>query len=200
MVKLKIKWRLFTHYPRCLDNIAFEHIYEELKDMCRRYDNLIKGKIYPSRRLSCVFSNLEDKFQGDAKSGLFSYTQLTNFNWTSAPIVHYIKIYLEIMLETYFDYCLAHIYEDGSDIINWHHDKEALYSDVVSVSFGANRKFRLRHIGETKSYKYEFLLRNGDIFHMLNGCQRELEHCIPIEKSVKEARINLTFRKAVKTQ
>lgn len=200
MVKLKIKWRLFTHYPRCLDKIAFEYIYEELKDMCRSYDNIIKGKIYHSRRLSCVFSNLEHQFQGDAKSTLFSYTQLTNFNWTSSPIVNYIKIYLEIMLETHFDYCLAHIYRDGNDIIHWHSDKEALYSDVVSVSFGATRKFRLREKGQTKGYKYQFELGNADIFHMLNGCQNVYEHSVPLEKTIKDARINLTFRKAIKEQ
>lgn len=94
-----------------------------------------------------------------------------------------------------FDYVLCHYYPDGNASINWHNDKEALDSDVVSVSFGSQRYFRFRLIGKTKGWIDQFELEHGDVFHMLCGCQRKLEHCVPVQKRITEPRINLTFRR-----
>lgn len=188
MVKLIVKGKFFTHYERFFDNIAFNDIASQLEGKC--YDN----ECIESKRTSCLFSVVPD-LNADAESNLFEYSTLRTFSWSSCGIVEAIKILLESKLQTHFDYCLAHYYPAGAGI-SWHNDKEALYTDVVSVSFGATRKFRFRKIGQTKGWIKEFRLKSGDIFHMLQGCQSELEHCVPVEKRVKEPRINLTFRKA----
>jgi alkylated DNA repair dioxygenase AlkB len=117
------------------------------------------------------------------------------FHWKECALIEKIKEELENKLGTYFDYCLAHCYPDGEASIGWHNDKEALETDVVSISFGATRKFRFRKLGETKGYCKEFNLGNGDVLHMLSGCQKIYKHSVPVEKTVKTPRINLTFRK-----
>jgi hypothetical protein len=195
MVQLAIKYQYFTYYPKYFSKISFDDIYAELKDKCHTYNFNIKGKIYEAKRYSCVFSNCVEK--ADAQSKVFSYTQLDCFSWESSPLIEYIKTKLEMYLNTNFDYCLAHYYGNGQKSINWHNDRESIKKDVVSVSFGATRKFRFREIGQKQGWIKEFHLAHGDVFHMLGGCQEEFEHCVPVEKCVLEPRINLTFRKNI---
>ena len=106
-----------------------------------------------------------------------------------------VKEQLEKKLGTHFDYFLCHIYTTGEDYIPWHNDRESMDGDIASVSFGATRKFRLRKVEETTGYEKEYKMKNGDMIHMLEGCQRAYKHCVPVEKKIKEPRINLTFRK-----
>ena len=96
--------------------------------------------------------------------------------------------------ETY-DYVLVHIYYSGKGSIAYHNDSEAMNSSIASVSFGSTRKFRFRKIGKTKGWDHEFRLGSGDLFMMYKGCQSKYMHSVPIERSVKSQRINLTFRK-----
>jgi hypothetical protein len=195
MTQIVIKSKYYHYYPRCLNEVYYHEIYEELKDKCQHYDNNIKGTIYKSKRASCVFSALDESKRGvNAGSKLFSYTFLETFAWESSPLVSQIKDYLEAKFNLRFDYCLAHIYPDGQAGIPYHNDKEALDTSVVSVSFGASRFFRFRLIGQTKGFIRQFNLENGDVFHMLEGCQRKLEHSVPEQKTIKGSRINLTFR------
>jgi len=42
--------------------------------------------------------------------------------------------------------------------------------------------------------KYEFDLTNGSMVAMLGGTQLYWKHSVPQQKSIKEQRINLTFR------
>jgi len=81
-----------------------------------------------------------------------------------------------------------------SCIISWHNDKEALNTPVASISLGATRLFRFRDIKETKGWEYELNLKSGDLVYMKEGCQRKYKHAVPVQKKVKDPRINLTFR------
>lgn len=182
MVHLVIKDKYYDYYPRFFPDTMFNPLLKELLDKC----------VANSSRFSCTFSGGS---VGDSKSPLFSYDSMPSFNWASSPAIEAIKTILENDLKTHFDYCLAHVYPDGNSCINWHNDKEALKSDVVSVSLGATRKFRFREIGQTTGYYKEFQLNSGDIIHMLEGCQEKFIHCVPVEKKVTNPRINLTFRK-----
>lgn len=189
MVKApSIKGPAYDYYRRFFPGTMFQDLCTELLPLCS------SQKIRDLKRSSCTFAK-SIKNVGDAKATLFSYNQLTSYEWEKSPIIKSIKDTLEKEFGTYFDYCLAHYYPTGSSSIAWHNDKEALETDVISVSFGATRKFRFRKMGDTKGYCKEFNLSSGDLLHMLNGCQKIYEHTVPVEKKVTEPRINLTFRK-----
>lgn len=185
----------WTYYPKYFSNDLFQPLYEEIKDKVQEYIVKVYGKDYPSRRISCFFTDVKTE-NVKSKSKYFSYGNLPSFNWTESDIIYNIKLNIEEKLQTHFDYCLVHIYRNGDDMIAYHNDKEALDTDIASVSFGATRKFRMRNIGETKGYTAEFQLESGDLFYMHNGCQRKYTHSVPQEKKVKLPRINLTFRKS----
>lgn len=192
MVVLVIRGSFYTHYCRYFRKISFNQLYTQLEDKCHSYPISLNGKVYTSKRFSCTFSN---GVSGESTAKLFSYTHLKNFKWEEAPLVNYIKLRLEKKFNTHFDYVLCHIYVSGEVPIGWHNDSESLDEMVCSVSFGITRKFRFRMMGETKGWCDEFNLEHGDLFVMERECQRKYEHCVPVEKRVKEPRINLTFRK-----
>ncbi len=106
----------------------------------------------------------------------------------------FIKNLLENDFNCKFNYCLSHLYRNGDDKIDRHSDKEALNNPIASLSFGATRKFRFQRKGVTSGWEKEFELNGGDLLIMKVGCQQIYEHWIPVEKKVKEPRINLTFR------
>ena len=131
----------------------------------------------------------------------YGYGSLPTLNYTSHSLVKNIWDAVEEKLHLNFDYLLIHIYDDGKASIGWHNDKEALNSNIVSLSFGASRKFRLKPIGMTRGWTDEYLLSHGDLFLMKGpredkplGCQRLYLHTVPVEAKVKGSRINMTFR------
>jgi len=136
-------------------------------------------------RRSCLFS---------LKGNITYNSGIPPRRWDESPLIMLLKKLVETYCGREVDYCLAHIYTDGSATIGWHNDSEALKSDVLSLSFGAPRKFRFRKIGTTKGWEHEQVLGNGDLFHMHRGCQEVYEHCVPVETKIKGSRINLTFR------
>lgn len=170
--------KYYQYYPSYFEN-SFQLLSKEVADKCTSFKIRMYNKDYTPKRRSCVFSDFE------------AYPSLKTFKWSDSEIISNIREILEEEFSLKFEYCLAHYYPNGEANIGWHNDKEALDTDVVSVSFGATRKFRIKRINE--EYE-EFLLKGGDVFHMKKGCQRKYKHTIPVEKKVKDARINLTFR------
>ena len=74
-------------------------------------------------------------------------------------------------------------------------DEKALKSSVIlSLSFGATRKFRFRKFNNSSGWCFEQKLAPGSALIMLPGCQQKFKHFVPEEKRVEEDRINLTFR------
>ena len=94
---------------------------------------------------------------------------------------------------SHYDSCFANLYRDGDDCIAWHADDDDWIGEpIASVSFGAARRFVLKH-NET-GRKIEWALGDGDLLVMLPGTQAKWKHQVPRERYVKEPRINLTFR------
>ena len=94
-----------------------------------------------------------------------------------------------------YNSCLLNLYHDGSEGMAWHADDEKelrTHSSIASLSFGAIRKFALKH-NKTKE-KVEFLLYNGDLLEMKNETQSYWKHTILKTKKVNTPRISLTFR------
>lgn len=123
-----------------------------------------------------------------------SYDDYKVVAWCQVPTVELLRNFIAGIFGITPDYCLVHRYGHGAASIMWHNDKEALDSDIFSISFGATRKFRLRSMWQTTGFQKEFLLHSGDLIWMKTGCQRKYKHCVPKELKVKAPRINLTFR------
>jgi len=168
----------------------FSEIHSFLKDKCIRHPIRIKEKVYLSRRKSCRFSRIIDHHS----------SVIPTYKWETFPLLVEIKKKVEERLSQKFDYVLVHIYEDGTDYIGYHNDKEALTTTIASASFGATRKFRFRKMRETKGWDKEFSLSSGDLLVMYGpsdkkrGCQQMYKHSVPIERKIKSPRINFTFR------
>ncbi len=97
--------------------------------------------------------------------------------------------------DTKFNGILVNKYESGLDYIGKHSDDESNLSNVgvVSISYGASRKFRIRD-KKTNKIKLDVLTNSYELLHMGGDFQKEFTHEIPIEKKVKEPRISFTFR------
>ena len=167
----------FTHLPRAIED-CYDEVCEGVKD---KVEYATKG------RRSCLFALHEIDLLGGRYGNSYSHTEVP-------PIIQKIRTQVELLTKQVYDYVLVHIYLDGQAGIAYHSDSEALKSYVCSVSLRTPRKFRLRRVGETKGFDYEFILGPGDVFVMHPGCQSKYQHAIIPEKRITEPRINLTFR------
>lgn len=94
------------------------------------------------------------------------------------------------------DSVLANLYRDGRDSVSWHADDEALWGDrptIASVSFGASRRFLLRH--RMGGEKVEVVLGHGSVLLMAGVTQHHWVHCVPKTTTTLGPRVNLTFRR-----
>lgn len=99
-----------------------------------------------------------------------------------------------------FNQVLVNWYNNGMSYIGSHSDDESQLipnSPIVSVSLGAERKFRIRS-KETKKIVKDIILKNGQVVVMGGKFQQELKHEI-VKVSGKKGegvgpRINITCR------
>ena len=97
-----------------------------------------------------------------------------------------------------FNSCLIIRYLTGKNYISYHSDDERQLGEngqVVTVSLGASRKFRLRKKGQTSGYCFETTLHHGDLVIMDGDMQSHYMHSIIKELKVVEPRISLTYRR-----
>ena len=98
--------------------------------------------------------------------------------------------------ETNFNGILINHYRDGTDYIGKHRDDEKGLDTnkraVASISFGSQRKFRIRN-NEGKIVQ-DIETEHGMFMMMYNDFQKMYTHEIPIQKKVKEPRWSITFR------
>lgn len=107
-----------------------------------------------------------------------------------------IKEKIEAVVGQSFTTVLLNYYRDGHDSMGWHADNEAVLGKnptIVSLSFGAERRFILR-LNENPKIQRTIVLQHGSFLWMKYSLQHISKHCIPKQISVKNPRINLTFR------
>jgi alkylated DNA repair dioxygenase AlkB len=109
-----------------------------------------------------------------------------------------LKEIIEYKLGVSFNSCLLNLYHNGDEGMAWHSDDEkslGVNTIIASVSLGAERKFSFRH--KTSNETISVYLEHGSLLLMQGATQTNWQHCLPKSKKVKEARINLTFRRFV---
>ena len=204
-MQLIFRTRYWAYVPGLIPNPdeVYDSLLPQLEEVCDTYTISMYGKSFESRKVSCLFAPdvQEVGERADAKSKGFDYSETPAFEWEKAPDeIHRIRKLLEEFFGYRTDYVLCHIYrgittrettkgkmveEAGQDYIGWHNDKEALDSEIFSVSLGASRRFQFRPLKATKGYTDELLLHSGDVVHM-NGprkgqksCQNTYKHQVP---------------------
>jgi len=134
-------------------------------------------------------------WHGDADAG---YTYSGAFHeplpWTDQ--LRAIQARVEQLCGHRFNSVLLNLYRDGRDGMGWHADDEPELGRnpvIASVSFGATRRFRLRHRRNVVE-PVTLPLTNGSLLLMAGTLQHHWVHAVPKTAAPVGERINLTFR------
>ncbi|WP_239033270.1 alpha-ketoglutarate-dependent dioxygenase AlkB family protein [Leptothermofonsia sichuanensis] len=138
---------------------------------------------------------------GDAgKSYTYSHITMQPEPWI--PPLLKIKARIEAITQVSFNSVLLNLYRTGRDSISWHSDDEPELGPnpaIGSVSFGATRRFRLRHRVQPH-LKAAIDLTHGSFLLMQGPTQHFWQHQVPKTSRTVQPRINLTFRHIGKTE
>jgi len=131
---------------------------------------------------------------------LYPYAAGTGYGDSISPLpwipeLLYCKELVEKVSKASFDVCYCSWYRTGKKFVGFHSDRSELGKDtpIASISLGAERAFEFRDKAQTKP-KYRMTLHNGSLLVMGKKCQELYVHALMKEPSLKEGRINLTFR------
>lgn len=144
------------------------------------------GRAVDQPRLTAWFGDPGRRYQ-------YSGLALEPEPWS--PTLSELKAVAESTAGCAFNSALANLYRTGADGVAWHSDDEPeLGSEPVicSLSFGARRRFDLRHKESGQTIRCE--LPSGSALVMSGPSQRYWRHQVPKTKRNVGARINVTFR------
>lgn len=128
----------------------------------------------------------------------YTYSNKTKKGKEWTPLLMEIKQFIANQTGCNYNACLLNLYHDGNEGMGWHSDDEKEIvpnSSIASLSFGAERKFTLKHKGNKESHS--IMLENGSLLEMSGSLQKNWLHSLPKSKKIKSPRINLTFRKMI---
>jgi len=114
--------------------------------------------------------------------------------WT--PELQRIRHRVEELTAHRYNSVLLNLYRDGRDGMGWHADDEPELGRepvIASVSFGATRRFKLRH-RRSRIAASTLHLAHGDLLLMAGATQHHYLHAVPKTARPVGARVNLTFR------
>lgn len=172
-----------TYFPRFFH--SSQEYFSHLRTTCCWQDEQVQvfGKWHKLRRQTAWYGTADYRYSGQTK---------TAQPWP--PVLLDIKKRIEDLTQDTYQGVLLNYYPDGLAGIGWHADDErdlVPNAAIASVSFGATRRFDLRHRGgETHSINLE----DGSVLLMAGELQKYWKHRIPVQNKVEEGRINLTFR------
>jgi len=182
-----------------LNNLGLEELFEYIKSIeitenPKETPHLLKtpeikvfGKVCKQNRNVGFFSN---------KSKGYAYSRQVMKSQKLPPILEKLLEYINKRFGTNFNGILINHYRDGTDYIGKHRDDEKGLDTnkkaVASISFGAQRKFRIRN-NEGKIVK-DIETEHGMFMMMYNDFQEKYTHEIPVQKKIKEPRWSITFR------
>jgi alkylated DNA repair dioxygenase AlkB len=126
----------------------------------------------------------------------YRYSGIDNPPRPWLPLLLELKGIAETLAGARFNCVLLNLYRDGRDGMGWHSDDErSLGSDpvIASLSFGATRRFRLKH--KTRpDLAIALDLPPGSCLVMAGSLQHHWRHALPKTARPVGPRVNLTFR------
>jgi alkylated DNA repair dioxygenase AlkB len=177
-------------YRNFFEELESDLLFNELLNNTKWRQDKIRmfGKEVDLPRLTAWYGN-----QG--KSYKYSGINMNPDTWT--PTLLLIKERVEKVIELNFNSVLINLYRDGNDYVSWHSDDEKELGKnptIASVSFGATRRFLLRHQLNKDLEIVDLSLNHGSLLIMKGSTQHFWKHQVPKTAKVKTERINLTFR------
>ena len=125
----------------------------------------------------------------------YRYSGIDNPPKPWLPLLFELKGRAERLAGTTFNSVLSNLYRDGRDSMGWHSDDERSLGAnpvIASLSFGAVRRFRLKHKIEPTTLALD--LQPGSCLVMAGALQHHWRHALPKTKKPVGPRVNLTFR------
>ena len=173
------------------DGKESEDLFVRLRDEIRWEQRQVRlfGRWIDQPRLVAWF--------GDADQ-TYTYSGLTLDASAWTPAVEVCRRRCETLAGAAFNSALVNLYRDGQDTVGWHSDDEPELGDepvIASLSFGATRRFDLRHRSGEPTVRTELV--PGSVLIMSGRCQSHWKHQIARTKRVDAPRINLTFRRLI---
>lgn len=152
-----------------------------------QHDQLwMMGKLIHTRRLVAWYGSKPFQYG-------YSRTEKTALIWTDCLLQ--LKQLVEQHTQSNYNSCLLNFYDSGEVGMGWHTDKEkqlVQHGSIASLSFGATRRFALRHLHSAEHIKVDLL--HGSLLEMKDQTQDYWQHALLKSSKIKSARINLTFR------
>jgi alkylated DNA repair dioxygenase AlkB len=175
-------------FPNFFNKAESDRLFKSLIDNILWQQDQIKfyGKMIDLPRLTAWYGDNDKPYT-------YSGIPMKPHSWT--PDLLEIKNKIEKEAKVNFTSVLLNLYRDGKDSVAWHCDDEPeLGSNPVigSVSFGATRTFKFRHLQDKTVVKVE--LTHGSFVLMQGETQHKWEHEIPKTSKILTPRVNLTFR------
>ncbi|MDB9456472.1 alpha-ketoglutarate-dependent dioxygenase AlkB [Dolichospermum circinale CS-534/05] len=176
-------------YQNFFNTQESSQLFEDLSSKVKWKQEIIQifGKKMPIPRLTAWYGD-------EGKSYTYSGIEQHPEPWNTT--LQFIKSKVEEIAKVSFNSVLLNLYRHGKDSVSWHSDDEPELGKnpiIASVSFGATRRFSLRH-KHYKNHKIAIDLTSGSLLLMQGETQHFWQH--QIAKTAKEIqpRINLTFR------
>lgn len=176
--------------PNFFDNEDADRLYTQLMEEIKFPEKSVirlMGREIPIPRQRTAFGDPGTNYS-------FSGVTVDAEPWIE-PILE-IKKRVEEVLNQKYNFCLVNNYRNGKDYIGYHSDDEddlVKPVNIASVSFGATRKFYLKHNTTKDVVKTE--LSHGTLCFMLHPTNGNYKHSVPKELKVNKPRLNLTFRR-----
>jgi alkylated DNA repair dioxygenase AlkB len=128
----------------------------------------------------------------------YRYSKKLMHSKPMSPCMEHLLNVINKTLDADFNGILVNKYMNGNDYIGAHSDDESGLDKVgvVSISYGAERIFRIRD-KKTKKIICNEVTTHCSVLHMGGDFQKIYTHEIPIQKKVKNSRISFTFRKHI---
>ena len=182
---------LVIYYGKVMDKDEADAYLENLLDTIKWKNDeaIIFGRHIITKRKVAWYGD-------DGYSYKYSGTTKQALSWT--PQLLELKKLTEKLTGESFNSCLLNLYHDGSEGMAWHSDDEKSLgkdSAIASLSFGAERKFSLKH--RVSKETHSVLLENGSLLMMKGATQSNWLHSLPKSKKILEPRVNLTFRRMI---
>lgn len=185
---IELKDAQVEYYPYFFSDskIKFTH----LRDCVQwRQDQItVFGKTHAVPRLQAWYADTSVHYQ-------YSGIKLKRHDWSEELVL--LKKDIERLTGQYFNGCLCNLYRSGKDYAAWHADDEASLGKnpfIASASFGAERKFVMKHKFDKGVEKRELHLADGSLLIMKGPTQHFWLHQLNKTQRKVSERINLTFR------
>jgi alkylated DNA repair dioxygenase AlkB len=177
-----------NYYGKIIAAKESAHYYGKLLNTIewKNDEAIIFGRHIITKRKAAWYGN-------DNYSYTYSNTTKHALPWTKELLE--LKELTEKITGTTFNSCLLNLYHTGEEGMAWHSDDEKSLgknTSIASLSFGAERKFSLKHRQTKRSLS--LILESGSLLVMKGATQTNWLHCLPKSKKIKTPRINLTFR------